>query len=409
VRVPVKRRCRVCDQSIRDEVAYTRLVGLRDESSRRVYVHGECFFAEVPEDEMDRYQREVLTEEPTAQAGSSTGASTSAGESSRREAEPVIEVDGLAKVYPDGTEAVRGVEFEVRSGEIFGILGPNGAGKSTLIGMLGTLVKPSEGQGSVAGVDVVEDPGAVKPKLGFAMQEVGVDSLATGREYLELQARLYGLGRDQARERSQELLELFGIADAAEKRIDAYSGGMKRRVDLAAALIHEPEIVFLDEPTEGLDPRARREMWERVHRLNRELGATILLSTHYMEEADALCDRLAVLDEGDIVVEGSPEALKAEVGEQAILLEYDGLGDDRAQQAEALIRRKGLAEDVERSHNEVRAFVDDPGRSTPREVRDLETAGLGPASLQVQNATLDDVYLAYTGRSLEQAQQEAKA
>ena len=228
-----------------------------------------------------------------------------------------IVVESLSKRYRDGTEAVRGISFAVRTGEIFGLLGPNGAGKSTTVGMLGTLVRPTAGRATVAGFDVVTDAKEVRRRIGFAMQDVGVDELATGSEFLVLQGRLLGLPRREAVRRAGILLELVGLDDAAGRRMADYSGGMQRRVDLASALIHLPPVVFLDEPTEGLDPHARTAIWEMLERVNEALRTTIVLTTHYMEEADRLCGRIAIVDHGQIVVEGTPQQLKAAVARPA--------------------------------------------------------------------------------------------
>jgi ABC-2 type transport system ATP-binding protein len=222
-----------------------------------------------------------------------------------------IVVEALAKRYSNGTDAVRGISFRVGAGEVFGILGPNGAGKSTTMGMLGTLVRPTAGRASVAGYDVAARPRDVRRRIGFAMQEVGVDELATGSELLGLHGRLHGLSRREATRRADALLELFDLGGAAHRRLGEYSGGMKRRVDLASALIHFPPVLFLDEPTEGLDPHARTAIWETLEQLNRTLGMTIVLTTHYMEEADRLCDRIAIVDRGRIVNAGTPSELKA--------------------------------------------------------------------------------------------------
>jgi ABC-2 type transport system ATP-binding protein len=224
-----------------------------------------------------------------------------------------IVVEELAKTYANGKRAVQGVSFRVREGEIFGILGPNGAGKSTTINMLGTLVRPTSGRARVAGHDI-RHAIDVRRAIGFAMQDAGVDPLATGREFLHTQGALYGLSRERVRARAEELLALFELAGAADQRIGSYSGGMKRRIDLAAALIHDPRVLFLDEPTEGLDPRSRRALWGTLLELREEARATILLSTHYMEEADRLCDRVAIVDEGRIVTVDTPARLKASVG-----------------------------------------------------------------------------------------------
>ena len=225
-----------------------------------------------------------------------------------------IVVDRLAKRYPNGTEAVRGISFHVRVGEVFGILGPNGAGKSTTMGMLGTLVRPTGGNATVAGFDIADHPHEVRRRIGFAMQEVGVDDLATGRELLVLHARLHGLSRREATRRAGMLLDLVGLAETADRRMAEYSGGMQRRADLASALIHLPPVLFLDEPTEGLDPHGRSAIWSTLERLNGALGMTVVLTTHYMEEADRLCDRIAIVDHGRIVVEGTPAALKRAAG-----------------------------------------------------------------------------------------------
>ena len=202
---------------------------------------------------------------------------------------------------------------------MFGILGPNGAGKSTTIGMLGTLVRPTAGRATVAGYDVVERPGEVRRRIGFAMQEAGVDELATANELLVLHGRLHGLSRGEAAGRASLLLDLFGLAEAARRRVGEFSGGMKRRVDLASALIHLPPVLFLDEPTEGLDPHARTRIWETLEQLNETLGTTVVLTTHYMEEADRLCNRIAIVAEGRIAIEGAPNELKASA--EALTLE----------------------------------------------------------------------------------------
>jgi ABC-2 type transport system ATP-binding protein len=234
------------------------------------------------------------------------------GSASRHElySPEAIVVEDLHKRYADGTEAVRGVSFRVRAGEVFGLLGPNGAGKSTTVGVLGTLVRPTEGRVTVAGFDVVTQAKEVRRRIGFAMQDVGVDAFATGGEYLILQGRLLGLSRREAGRRAMILLETVGLREAAGRRLADYSGGMKRRVDLASALIHLPPIVFLDEPTEGLDPHARTAFWETLEQLSQALGTTVVLTTHHMEEADRLCGRIAIVDQGRIVLEGTPRELK---------------------------------------------------------------------------------------------------
>jgi ABC-2 type transport system ATP-binding protein len=253
---------------------------------------------------------------------------------------PAIEAQNLVKHYKsrDGTvEAVRGVDLAVHSGEIFGFLGPNGAGKSTTVRMLTTLLSITSGTARVSGVDVAGDPDEVRRRIGVALQEAGLDPRQTGRELLVLQGRLFGLSPAEAAERAAELLALVEIEDAADRRIKGYSGGMKRRLDLASALVHEPEVLFLDEPTTGLDPASRLTVWEEVRRINGR-GKTVFLTTQYLEEADALCDRLAIIDDGRIVREGTPAQLKADLGARVgqdvtlddVFLDATGRTRDRA-------------------------------------------------------------------------------
>ncbi len=227
---------------------------------------------------------------------------------------PAVEARGLIKTYGD-VEAVRGVDLHVRAGEVFGFLGPNGAGKSTTVKMLTTLLTITSGSASVAGVDVAREPDLVRRRIGVALQEAGLDPRQNGRELLILQARLFGMTPAEAADRARDLLALVELEDAADRRIKTYSGGMKRRLDLASALVHRPDVLFLDEPTTGLDPSSRLTVWDEVRRIN-ERGTTVFLTTQYLEEADALCDRLAIIDDGRIVREGTPASLKAELRER---------------------------------------------------------------------------------------------
>jgi len=232
-----------------------------------------------------------------------------------------VEAKGLVKHYSGRggvVEAVRGVDLQVDAGEVFGFLGPNGAGKSTTVRMLTTLMSITSGSASVAGVDVAADPDGARRRMGVALQEAGLDPRQTGRELLVLQARLFGSTRTAAADRAQELLDLVDLVEAADRRIKGYSGGMKRRLDLASALVHEPEVLFLDEPTTGLDPASRLTVWEELRRINAR-GTTIFLTTQYLEEADQLCDRLAIIDDGRIVREGTPMELKAELRQRRAL------------------------------------------------------------------------------------------
>jgi ABC-2 type transport system ATP-binding protein len=226
-----------------------------------------------------------------------------------------VEAEQLVKHFSGRggeVDAVRGVDLQVQTGEVFGFLGPNGAGKSTTVRMLTTLMTITSGSARVAGVDVTADPDAARRRIGVALQEAGLDPRQTGRELLMLQARLFGTSRTEAAERARELLELVDLVEAADRRIKGYSGGMKRRLDLASALVHQPEVLFLDEPTTGLDPASRLVVWDELRRIN-ERGTTVFLTTQYLEEADQLCERLAIIDEGRIVREGTPSALKAEL------------------------------------------------------------------------------------------------
>jgi ABC-2 type transport system ATP-binding protein len=226
-----------------------------------------------------------------------------------------VQAEQLVKHYSGrggDVEAVRGVDLRIEEGEVFGFLGPNGAGKSTTVRMLTTLMTITSGSARVAGVDVASDPDAARARIGVALQEAGLDIRQTGRELVILQARLFGMSRTEAADRAQELLELVDLVDDADRRIKGYSGGMKRRLDLASALVHEPQVLFLDEPTTGLDPASRLTVWDELRRIN-ERGTTIFLTTQYLEEADQLCDRIAIIDDGLIVGEGTPAELKAEL------------------------------------------------------------------------------------------------
>jgi ABC-2 type transport system ATP-binding protein len=256
-----------------------------------------------------------------------------------------IEASGLIKTYEgrSGTvEAVRGVDLAVRAGEAFGFLGPNGAGKSTTVRMLTTLLTITGGAAQVAGADVASDPDAVRRRIGVALQEAGLDDRQTGRELLQLQGRLFGFSRTESAARAQELLELVELTDAADRRIKGYSGGMKRRLDLASALVHRPEVLFLDEPTTGLDPASRLTVWDEVRRINR-LGTTIFLTTQYLEEADQLCERLAIIDGGRIVRQGSPAELKAELRER-LSLDYEPTLDEVFLDATGRTRQRAAGE-----------------------------------------------------------------
>lgn len=322
-----------------------------------------------------------------------------------RDAGDAIVVEMLEKTYPNGTRAVRGISFRVGRGEFYGIIGPNGAGKSTTIGILGTLVKPTGGRAVVDGFDVAAHPREVRARIGFAMQEVGVDEVATGQEYLLLQGRLEGLSRAEAGERADALLRLVGLEHVAGDRIKHYSGGMKRRVDLASVLIHMPPILFLDEPTEGLDPQNRVILWEILRALNRQTGTTVVLTTHYMDEADRLCDRIGIIDEGRLVVEGTPEELKASLEGDSLLLRY---GPESP--PEVLVRCSEILAGLASVHRvvpgdgDIAVQVEDATEAAPEVLRVLDRRGVAPRTLSIMQPTLEDVYLRYAGRTFARAE-----
>ena len=316
-----------------------------------------------------------------------------------------IETHQLKRTFKGGVEAVRGVDLSVATGEVFGFLGPNGAGKTTMVRMLCTLLPPTDGRATVAGIDVVADPAQVRRRIGVALQEIGLDPVQSGRELLELQCGLYGIGRAAARVRTQELLELVDLTDAADRRTKTYSGGMKRRLDLASALVHEPDVLFLDEPTTGLDPSSRRTVWAEVRRIN-ESGTTVFLTTQYLEEADRLCDRLAIIDAGAIVAEGTPEELKAQMGHDVVTLALDGA--DAAATELAVAELDGL-ERVVAEPDALALYVENGAGSIAEIVRRLEAAGIRVGAITVARPTLDDVFLKATGRRLEGAEEEEAA
>jgi len=312
---------------------------------------------------------------------------------------PAIEARGLTRTFKGGIEAVRGVDLSVSEGEIFGFLGPNGAGKSTAVRMFCTLLPPTEGSASVAGHDVVADGDAVRRDIGVALQEIGLDPVQTGRELLELQCGLYGITGAAGRRRAQELLELVGLTDAAERRTKTYSGGMKRRLDLASALVHQPKVLFLDEPTTGLDPASRLTVWDEVRSIN-ATGTTIFLTTQYLEEADELCERLAIIDHGELVAEGTPEKLKGDLGNDVVTVELKGADPDKTQAA--IGELPGL-ERVVPADDALALYVEDGAASIAAIVGRLHSAGVDVGAIAVDQPSLDDVFLEATGRRLEGA------
>ncbi|MBV8989245.1 MAG: ATP-binding cassette domain-containing protein [Solirubrobacterales bacterium] len=317
-----------------------------------------------------------------------------------------IAADGLVKSYPKGVKALDGISFVVEHGTVFGLLGPNGAGKSTAVKVLTTLATPDQGSARVAGIDVVAQPDRVRREIGVVAQGSGVDVQATGRENLRLQGHLYGMRSRALEQRVERLLARFGLQEAADRVARGYSGGMQRRLDIAMALVHDPQVLFLDEPTTGLDPEVRAEMWQEIGRLAREQDKTVLLTTHYLEEADQLAARLAIVDRGKIVAEGSPDELKRELRGDAINVELAGGAPLNGNVHDALTGLAGVRE-VTLEGRALRARADDGGRAVPAVLQALEAHGISVASVTVARPSLDDVYLKHTGRTFDAAEAEA--
>src|SRR6476469_3164609 len=314
---------------------------------------------------------------------------------------PAIVVEGLQRSF-DEVLAVQGVDLEVGEGEIYGFLGPNGAGKTTTVRMLTTLLLPTGGRATVAGHDVVREARAVRGSIGVALQEAALDPLMTGRELIRLQATLQGLPTAEGRRRADALLERVELGYAADRRVGGYSGGMKRRLDLAAALVHEPRVLFLDEPTTGLDPVSRKTIWEEVKALNDD-GTTVFLTTQYLEEADQLADNVGIIDSGRIVAEGTPESMKDEIGNPHIPLQ---LAAGSVSEAETILAPVGKLLPP-KDGKKVLVEVENGAADIPRVVRALDDAGIAVESLELVRPTLDDVFVAKTGHHLEKDEQDA--
>ena len=315
----------------------------------------------------------------------------------------IIQVEDLVKIYPGGTKAVDNVTFSVKEGEFFGFLGPNGAGKSTTMKILGTLLGQTSGKAAVGGYDVGRNPKEVRRIIGFAMQEVGLDDLATGRDFLVMQGLLYGMSRRESVARTTELLDLVSLSEVAGRKVGAYSGGMRRRIDLAGALVHNPAVLFLDEPTTGLDPQSRLAIWEHLRNLN-EQGITIFLTTQMMEEADNLCQRIAIIDRGQIVAEGSPTVLKTEVGDDLVVMSVAGDDDNarrrQGEKAQALLGDLSYVDGVSLVDSNLSVSVKDGGGAIPDLLRILSSNDIMIVDLSLSRPTLDDVFLKHTGRTI---------
>jgi ABC-2 type transport system ATP-binding protein len=316
----------------------------------------------------------------------------------------VIEVRGLVKTYPGGVRALDGLDFGVEEGSVFGLLGPNGAGKSTSVKVLTTLTRPDAGEARVAGLDVVRRAAEVRRIIGVVAQKSGFDRSATGRENLRLQGRLYGMRGRALDERVSALLERLDLADAADRVAETYSGGMQRRLDVAIGLVHRPQVLFLDEPTTGLDPEARVVLWEEIERLIADEGLTILLTTHYLEEADRLARRLAIVDRGRVVAAGSPDDLKGELAGDTLHIELATPPQDGEVQR-GLATVAGLRE-VTLDGRSLRARADSGATAVPTVLAALEAQGVGVAAVTVARPSLDDVYLRYAGRAFSEADRE---
>ena len=311
-----------------------------------------------------------------------------------------VDVKNIKKTFKtkqDTVEAVKDVSFEVKKGEIFGLLGPNGAGKSTTILMLTTLLQVTGGEAKILDLDVVKDDRLVREKIGVALQDTGIDNLLTGRELFFTTARLWGFSKRDSETRTNELLELVGLTEAADRRVKTYSGGMKRRLDLGLSLVNSPEVLFLDEPTTGLDPGSRRVLWDEIKRL-RDSGVTIILTTQYLEEADELADRIAIIDEGLVVAEGTSDQLKASIGGDVITLSFNS-------EKEVTLAKELFPESLQEK-NELRITVEDGASKIPSYINELTVNGIDVSSVTASKPTLDDVFLNVTGYRLEGTSEE---
>jgi ABC-2 type transport system ATP-binding protein len=315
----------------------------------------------------------------------------------------MISTKNLRKTFRSqrgNVEAVQGVSIDVARGEIFGFLGPNGAGKTTTLRMMTTLLPIDAGTAVVAGFDVARQPNDVRAHVGYVSQLGGADDLATGRENLILQGRLYGGDLRSVTRRAEVVMEILDLTEFANRRVKTYSGGQRRRLDIALGIVHEPEVLFLDEPSTGLDPQTRAFLWDHVRAL-RDEGTTIFLTTHYLEEADALCDRLVIMDHGEIVIEGTPRELKRQVSGESVVLSLRD--DDSAVRASALLGAQSFVREISSDGDTVRLYVEDGSAALPQILRLLDAEHIGIKSMSLSEPTLDDVFLRQTGRSLRDA------
>ncbi len=317
----------------------------------------------------------------------------------------MIRVQGLTKIFSSGLKAINQLDLEVRKGEILALLGPNGAGKTTTIRVLSTLSGFDEGEVHVAGFNVDTDPEQVRRAIGVVAQQTGVDYFLTGRENLELQGRLYRMKKGEIDARIEELADYFEISGALDRQVMTYSGGMRRKLDIATALIHKPSLLFLDEPTLGLDIKSRQSLWALIEKLNKEQGLTILLTTHYLEEADQLSDRVAIIANGQIRVVDTPEALKSGIHGDAVILTFDTDGPEVGDFTYALHDDPEI-KDIVWDNDDIHLYVDDGSKAVSRFVALAAEKGVGIKKLQLARPTLDDVFLKYTGSKLEENKEE---
>jgi ABC-2 type transport system ATP-binding protein len=344
-------------------------------------------------------------------AGQQAAGQQAAGQqAAMNEAAGAVQASELRKTYGSKAGEVRaldGLSFSVATGSVFALLGPNGAGKTTTVRILTTLSRPDGGGATVAGIDVLKRPGRVRSAIGVVSQHSGAVGLLTGYENLTLQGRMYGMPRKELRSRAAELLDQFGLADAAGRQARTYSGGMRRRLDVATALVHRPAVLFLDEPTTGLDPEGRAELWEMLTGLSSGAGTTILVTTHYLDEADKFAARVAIVDRGRIVAEGTSDELKAQLQGDSVVLEL--AGPAQAGQAEKALAQVRQVRQTSSDGAVVRARVADGPRALPAVLAELEAAGVPVLSVTVARPSLDDVYLHHAGRSFRQAEGSAAA
>ena len=313
----------------------------------------------------------------------------------------MIETRGLRKSFTVGklrVDAVQGVDLDVRDGEIFGFLGPNGAGKTTTLRMLTTLLPPDGGEARIGGIDVRTDPAGVRRVCGYVAQGGGTSGQVTAREELVMQARMYGIAKGEARQRAAAAITAFELTDFADRRCATYSGGQRRRLDIALGVIHRPRVLFLDEPTVGLDPQSRARLWDEVRRLRDAEGMTVFLTTHYLDEADQLCDRVAIIDHGEMVAEGTPLELKREISGDVVTV-----GVDDADKAAELLERLPFVRRLESSKAGLVLYVDDASHAIPQILRTLDGSGLEFGEMELHRPTLDDVFLTKTGRLIRES------